>query len=303
MREHNLALVMREITRSRVPPSRADIAARTGLTRTTISALVDQLVAAGLATELPQLRVPRAGRPAVPLVPAAGTVAGIGLEINVDYLGVRAVDLTGAVLAEDIRVGDFRGAPADSTLAELSDLFVATIGSTVDQGLPVAGGCVAIPGLVDSGTGPLRLAPNLRWTDLDLVDALAARPAFAGVPLSVANEASLAALAEADALRRAGSSVRSFVYVSGEVGIGGATVVDEVVSPGQHGWSGEIGHTTVDPAGPPCACGSTGCLEQYRRQGCADGRGRVRSQRADRRARGRGRGRIRARLERGPVRR
>ena len=75
------------------------------------------------------------------------------------------------------------------------------------------------------------------------------------------NEATLAARAEADALRPTGRL--SFLYLSGEVGVGGAMVVDGAGFGGRHGWSGEIGHTVIDPNGPLCRCGSTGCLEQY----------------------------------------
>ena len=57
--------------------------------------------------------------------------------------------------------------------------------------------------------------------------------------------------------------MRDFVYLSGEIGIGGAVVLDGRVMTGQHGWAGEIGHVTVDPDGPACPCGSTGCLERY----------------------------------------
>lgn len=57
--------------------------------------------------------------------------------------------------------------------------------------------------------------------------------------------------------------MRTFVYTSGAIGIGGAVVVDGEVLGGRHGWAGELGHVTVDPQGPACPCGSTGCLELY----------------------------------------
>src|SRR5689334_5010514 len=97
LREHNLGLVLRIIVDATSPHSRADIAATTGLTRATVSSLVDALIEARLVTELPPVMSQRAGRPAVPLIPAAGTIAAVGMEVNVDYLGVRMVDLSGAV--------------------------------------------------------------------------------------------------------------------------------------------------------------------------------------------------------------
>jgi hypothetical protein len=109
LREHNLGLVLRLIIDAPVPVSRADIAVATGLTRATVSSLADRLIVAGLVTELPPVMSQRAGRPAVPLIPAAGTLAAVGMEINVDYLGVRVIDLSGAVLGEHVESADFRG--------------------------------------------------------------------------------------------------------------------------------------------------------------------------------------------------
>jgi predicted NBD/HSP70 family sugar kinase len=83
---------------------------------------------------------------------------------------------------------------------------------------------------------------------------------IAGLPLRVDNEANLAALGE---LHAPGGADTTFLYVSGEIGVGAGIVLDGRLFRGTHGWSGEFGHVTVDPAGPPCRCGSRGCLEQY----------------------------------------
>ena len=254
VREHNLGLVLDLIVRAPRPPSRADIAIATGLTRATVSVLVDRLLHGHLVSELEPLPALKAGRPAVPLVPTPSAVVGVGLEVNVDYLALRVQDLTGATLAEEVRPGDFRRSEPPAVLRRLADLFADIV-----QGRPVAGVCVAVPGLVDRRDGRLRRAPNLGWVDVDVPGILADNAALQAVPLQVDNEATLAGRAEVEA-RRDGSS---FVYVSGEVGIGGSLVVDGAVFAGRHGWSGEIGHTVIDPDGPPCACGSSGCLEQY----------------------------------------
>ncbi len=260
LREHNLGLVLRIIMEASTPVSRADIAATTGLTRATVSTLADRLISAGLISERPPVMSLRAGRPAVPLVPAGGTLAAVGMEINVDYLGIRVVDLSGAVLAERVDSADFRGSDPAAVLRQLTSLYLEVC-EPMGSEIRTAGGCLAVPGLVDERTGPLRFAPNLGWRDVDVAALFHAHPRTAGVPIQLANEATLAARAEADALRRGGRL--SFLYVSGEVGIGGALVVDGAVFRGRNGWSGEIGHTVVDPAGPECRCGSFGCLEQY----------------------------------------
>jgi predicted NBD/HSP70 family sugar kinase len=260
LREHNLGLVLRLITDARVPISRADIAHSTGLTRATVSSLADRLIAAHLVSELPPVMSQRAGRPAVPLVPAQATLAAVGMEVNVDYLGVRVVDLSGSVLGQHVTPADFRGSDPGVVLGRLARMYCDVVG-TLPEGIRMAGSCLAIPGLVDRPKGPVRMAPNLGWRNVDVVAMFHAHPGTAGVQIRLDNEATLAARAEADSLRPAGRL--SFLYVSGEVGIGGALVVDGAVFGGRHGWSGEIGHTVVEPGGRQCRCGSTGCLEQY----------------------------------------
>jgi predicted NBD/HSP70 family sugar kinase len=260
LREHNLGLVLRIIVDAATPPSRADIAAGTGLTRATVSSLVDGLIEAGLVAELPPLMSQRAGRPAVPLVPAPGTLAAVGMEVNVDYLGVRLIDLAGAVLDQEVRDGDFRGSDPGLVIPELVNLYRKVTGA-VETGIRIAGAGLAIPGLVDRTIGPVRLAPNLGWRDVDVAALFRTGLGADSLPMLLDNEATLAARAECDALRARG--VHTFLYLSGEVGIGGALVLDGAIFGGRHGWSGEIGHTVINPDGPRCRCGATGCLEQY----------------------------------------
>ena len=258
LREHNLSLALRHVIDAERPVSRADIAASTGLTRATVSALVDRLLAAGMVAELEPVAGGGAGRPAVPLVPARGTIAAVGMEINVDYLGVRALDLAGRVLSERVEIGDFRGSDPAGVLDRLARLAGGVLALMSADGVRLAGTALALPGLVDRETGPLRVAPNLGWRDVDVVAHLAAHPVLASMPPRLANEANLAARAEADVRRHTGPS--SFVYVSGEVGIGGAIVIDGEIFLGRHGWSGEIGHQVLGTAG---SFHEGGTLEHY----------------------------------------
>ncbi len=258
LREHNLGIVLRRVLDAREPVSRASIAGSTGLTRATVSTLVDRLVASGMVTELAPVASARAGRPAVPLVPARGTIAAVGMEVNVDYLGVRALDLAGAVVVERVEAGDFRGSVPEAVLDRLAAIAADVVARLSADGVVLAGTALALPGLVDRVTGPLRVAPNLGWRDVDVVGLLTAHPVLAGVPPLLGNEANLAARAEAHARRHDGPL--SFVYVSGEVGIGGAIVLDGEIFPGQHGWSGEIGHTMLGSGGSP---DDGGTLEAY----------------------------------------
>jgi predicted NBD/HSP70 family sugar kinase len=247
LREHNLSLALQHVIEAVRPVSRADIAAATGMARATVSGLVDQLIEADLVVELKPAAARGAGRPAVPLVPAAGTVAGIGMEVNVDYMGVRAVDLAGRVLREVVEIDDFRHSRPEVVLERLARSAGRVLANLSADGVRVAGTALALPGLVDRVTGPLRVAPNLGWRDVDVVGLLTTHPVLAGFPPALANEANLAARAEAAARRDSGAA--SFVYVSGEVGVGGAIVLDGEIFAGRHGWSGEIGHMVVDAFG------------------------------------------------------
>ncbi len=247
LREHNLAVTLRQVVDAEAPVSRAEIAAATGMARATVSNLVDWLVRAGMVTELEPRTGRGVGRPAVPLVPAGGTLAALGMEVNVDYLGVRAVDLAGHVLAERTQRDSFRGSDPGPVLVRLARLAERTLADLAADGVRVVGTALALPGLVDRVDGPLRIAPNLGWRDVDVVAVLTgASHALAALPPRLANEANLAARAEAQVRRRATGSAPSFVYVSGEVGIGGAIVLDGRIYLGRHGWGGEIGHMVID---------------------------------------------------------
>ena len=258
LRERNLELVARAVFEVPEPLSRAGVSAATGLTRATVSTLVDQLVAARLVRELPAVTGGRAGRPAVPLVPAPRSVVGLGLEVNVDYLGARVLDLTGDVVAERVVPGTFHDSDPAVVLRQLGELARGVAAGVAASGMTVAGARLALPGLVDPRTGLLEVAPNLGWSSLDPVALLG----LGDTEVRIANEAKLAALAELTG----GSAVAapdSFIFVSGDVGIGAAIVVDRELFLGERGWNGEIGHVVVDPAGPRCSCGAFGCLEQY----------------------------------------
>jgi predicted NBD/HSP70 family sugar kinase len=263
VRAHNLALVLQTVANRSDRPSRAAIAALTGLTRATVSALVDDLIAGGLLAELDPAPRTGAGRPAAGLALSSDGPAGLGLEINVDYLAACAVDLTGAVRHRVVRRVERTVAGPAEAFAELGELAATVAAAAEADGLTLAGAALAVPGLV-TAEGVVRVAPNLGWQDVDAPALLRAAPALAGLPVAVDNEANLAALGELKAGElRAGGGDPTFLYVSGEVGIGAGLVLDGALYRGVRGWSGEIGHVTVYPDGRPCRCGANGCLEQY----------------------------------------
>jgi predicted NBD/HSP70 family sugar kinase len=250
VREHNLALVLRHLASSPRPISRAEVAAATGLTKATVSALVEDLIGGRLVSEVEPTPRAGAGRPANGLRLAADGPAGLGLEINVDYLAACVVDLTGEVCHHAVHHGDQRPRRPDQVLEATARLAAEAVDAATAQGLRVAGAALAVPGLVSDGV--IHRAPNLGWRDVPVPDRLA------GLPVRMDNEANLAALGE-----RQMSRTTDFIYISGEIGIGAGIVLDGRLFRGARGFSGEIGHMTIRPDGPVCRCGARGCLEQY----------------------------------------
>jgi len=269
LRQHNLGLVLRQVAGTPVPVSRADLAATTGLTRATVSILVDELLAASLLTEVDPPRPTGAGRPAIGLKLCDRGPAGLGLEINVDYLAAGLVDLTGAVRQHRVERADQRGRDPAAVLDDLTALAAETVRPAAREGLAVAGVAVAVAGLVENGL--VRLAPNLGWSDVDLRGALARRTSLTRLlkstvdAVAVDNEANLAAQAELHAWPVPGARP-SFLYVSGEIGVGAGIVLDGRLHRGARGFAGELGHVAIDASGPRCHCGAAGCLEVYANQ-------------------------------------
>jgi predicted NBD/HSP70 family sugar kinase len=265
IRAANLALALRLIRESSTPLSRAALAAATGMTRATASALADSLLASGLAAEVDPPPASGAGRPAAGLVAAPSGPAGLGLEINVDNLAACVTDLSGAVRHREVRHADLRGRAPESVfddLASLADAAIAAVSATHQ----VAGVALAVPGLVDHSTGRILRAPNLDWRGVDTVAIL--KPRLPGTPLALAigNEADFAAEGEL----HLDAELTDFLYVSGEIGVGAGIVFGRRIFTGSRGWSGEIGHVTVDPTGRACRCGARGCLETVAGQEALD---------------------------------
>jgi predicted NBD/HSP70 family sugar kinase len=258
LRRHNAALVLRTVLDS-PGVSRAAIAAGTGLAKATVSSLVDRLIAADLVAETGlQVRQGR-GRRSTGLAASPTGPHGLGVEIGVDYLATCLVDLAGQVHEHTVRAGDNRARPPARVLGAAVRAINTALRAADGLGVSVGGIGIAVPGLVESGTGLLRIAPNLGWRDLDIVAGVRGRIDAPHLPVLVGNEANLAAEAE---LGHAPDGPRDFVMVTGEIGIGAGLMVDGRPFPGVGGFSGEIGHLTVDPAGPECTCGSRGCLER-----------------------------------------
>lgn len=264
VRRHNLSLVLRAV-HDAGEATRAGVATHVGLTRAAVSSLVEQLLEYGFVSEWGKTSSGQAGRPGTVLKVSRSGPAGLGVEVNIDYIAVCVVDLAGTDRVRLVEHVDNRGVQPSEALARAARLAARALGSAAEQDLAPAGAHIALPGLVTGGT--VRQAPNLGWQRVAVEGLfaqalLALRPAHRPLPVSSDNEANAAALAEL--WFGAGTEgVRSFLYLTGEIGIGGALVLGGELLRGAHGFAGEIGHMVVDPEGPLCRCGAHGCLEQY----------------------------------------
>ncbi|MFK0100071.1 ROK family protein [Streptomyces sp. NPDC091040] len=265
VRRSNLSLVLRAVRdEGEGEATRAGVAARVGLTRAAVSSLVEQLLETGFLTESGKTFSGQAGRPGTALKTARTGPAGLGVEVNIDYVSVCVVDLAGTGRVRLTEHLDNRGTPPAEVLARAARIAARTLDSAREQELYPVGVALALPGLVSGGA--VRQAPNLGWNQVPAEELFAAaltseHPGHQALPVRSENEANLAALAELwfGGLER----IRSFLYLTGEIGVGGALVIDGELLRGAHGFAGEIGHVVVDPSGPQCRCGSRGCLEQY----------------------------------------
>ncbi|HTE62053.1 MAG TPA: ROK family transcriptional regulator [Solirubrobacteraceae bacterium] len=257
VRRHNLGVVLRHVA-DHGPRSRAAIAQETGLNKTTVSSLVGELIEFGLVRETEVEMRGTVGRPALPVELSGRRVVGLGLELGVDFLAVRAADLTGDARHQELVTVDNRGRRVDDVLDDLARMASDALAAVREQDLLPAGAVVALPGLVDSD-GRLLVAPNLGWTGVSVPELLAERLGRPPFPIQAENEANLGALAEL--WEGAGREFSDFIYVSGELGVGAGIIIGGELFRGAHGFGGELGHTTVEPEGERCACGNRGCLE------------------------------------------
>jgi predicted NBD/HSP70 family sugar kinase len=256
VRRANLSAIVRELHASG-PLSRSELVTRTGLTRSAIRALIGELVAGDLVSEERAAPLGTPGRPSplVRLNPDGAVV--VALEIAVDSLAVASVGLGGHVF-DRIRIDRPRGhTSVDEIAADLAEL-TSVVRARRPSDDPLIGVGVAIVGVVRRIDGLVSMAPNLGWVDVPLGERLAAA-LDTPVPISVANDADLGALAEVR--RGAAIGARDVLFLHAEVGVGGGLIVDGQPLTGVAGYGGEVGHIPVNPNGAPCRCGSVGCWE------------------------------------------
>lgn len=250
VREINLSLIMNQL-REHAPISRANLAEITGLNKTTVSSLVQELITHHFVHEVGYNNT-GVGRPAMllELNPSAGCV--LSAEIGVDFINVVRSNFAAEVEWHQTISTD----PAMSQ-HEILDKTLALLHQAAARCGELLGIALGVPGLVDQQTGTLIFAPNLDWQDVPLGAML--RQTFEGVPVFIDNEANLAALGEQ--YFGTAKTYNDVLYISVGVGLGGGMVRGGQLFRGKAGFAGEFGHMTLDPEGRPCNCGNRGCWE------------------------------------------
>lgn len=260
VREVNLSSVLRVI-HTEAPLSRAQLAVVTGLNKSTVSSLVEELLSRGLIHETGTNSV-GTGRPSTLLEinPQAGHI--IGVELGVDFVSVALTDFLGSILWRQTEGADPTESQ-DKTIAQTLALVNKALAISRKQGCVALGLGLATPGTVDLEEGVLIFAPNLHWHNVPLRKIFSSPT---GLKVFIENDANAAAIAE----HLFGTARRSndFIFVFAGVGIGGGLFLNGQLYRGNNGYAGEIGHSPImaEPFQNPCHCGNRGCWETYANQ-------------------------------------
>lgn len=254
VRELNRSILLQRLRRG-PPLSRADLAATTGLNKTTVSNLIDELIADGFAREIGR-DASAGGRPGVllDLNPDGGWI--IGGEIAVGRLSVVVANLR-AEIAWRREAPYAKNASLETVLGRLDSLLRQAADAALSADRRLLGVGVTVPGLVDVHSGTLVFEPNMGWRDVPLEERL--RDTL-HLPTFIDNDANAAALAER--YFGAAQDVDDLAYVVANIGLGAGLVLGGQIFSGASGYAGEAGHTTIDPDGPLCRCGNRGCWER-----------------------------------------
>ena len=254
MREMNRALIL-NVVREEGSVSRAAIAKRTQLSRSTVSSIVSELLNANLVSEIGHGRSSGGRRPILlNFNYSAGYV--IGVDLGATHIIVLVADLNGRVVARKdldfaVSVGPQSGL---KQIADTVRLCMDDAGLRLEQVLALG---LGVPGPVEYAQGRVIAPPIMPgWHGVALRSHLSED---LGIPVYLDNDANLGALSEY--CRGAGRDYANLAYVKVGTGIGCGLILNGQLYRGELGSAGEIGHVTIDENGPPCKCGSYGCLE------------------------------------------
>ncbi|MBD8069059.1 ROK family transcriptional regulator [Bacillus sp. PS06] len=253
VKRNNKSLVLQMI-KDHAPLSRADISQRTGLNKSTVSSLINELLEDELVYETGPGESSGGRRPVLLLF---NQVAGysIGIDIGVNYLLGILTDLQGKIIYEKnipLKQLDY-----EKVAIQVKEIIHHLIDMTPTSRYGVVGIGIGVPGIVNK-EGKVLLAPNLGWKDTLLKKELELE---FELPVIIENEANAGAFGE---MRfGAGQLFENITYISASIGIGVGLILKSELYRGKNGFSGESGHMLIDLNGRTCSCGRNGCWEAY----------------------------------------
>jgi predicted NBD/HSP70 family sugar kinase len=248
-----------ETLRSHGSMTRSALARATGLSRTTISTLLGELIEQGLVTEATADQARRgAGRPAtvVRLDHTAG--AAVSIDVGARHIAVAVGDLAHRVMAEHWTALPISHV-AETGMERASALVREMLEKAGVEEKSVIGVAMGLPAPISQPDGFVASSNILPgWAGVEVAAEMSDR---LGMPVFIENDSNLGALAES--AWGAGAGYDQLAYIKAATGIGAGLVHDGKLFRGTTGTAGEIGHTTVAEDGPICRCGNRGCLELY----------------------------------------
>ena len=243
--------VILEVIRAHQPISRAELARLSGLQRSTVSLIVNQLIDERWVRDGGTTRLPRGRRPT--MVGLNDNLVMLVADIRPKLATVAIVDLNGRFLS---RAQLPVTADPKKTIAKIVESMLRMKQNHAQRSFEGVG--IALPGRVDSATHRLRFAPNLGWPDFDIKGAF---EKGTGMAVEMDNAANACLLAET--WFGGIDGVRNAVLVTISEGVGTGILCNGQLIYGNHGMAGEFGHISLDTNGPLCGCGSRGCWEVF----------------------------------------
>ncbi|MDU0812724.1 transcriptional repressor XylR [Bacillus siamensis] len=249
----NQKLLLKEILKNS-PISRAKLSEMTGLNKSTVSSQVNTLMKENLVFEIGQGQSSGGRRP-VMLVFNKKAGYSVGIDVGVDYINGILTDLEGTIILDQHHHLECNSPEiTKDILIEMIHHFIANMPQS-PYGLIGIGICV--PGLIDKNQ-KIVFTPNSNWRDIDLKSFIQEK---FNVPVFIENEANAGAYGEK--VFGAAKNHDNMIYASIGTGIGIGVIINNDLYRGVGGFSGEMGHMTIDFNGPKCSCGNRGCWELY----------------------------------------
>lgn len=243
--------IILQLIHANQPISRAELARLSGLQRSTVSQITEQLIDEGWVREGATAKLPRGRRPTM-LILNNGLVV-FAVDIRPRQVTVAVVDLSGRLLSQTIL-------PLSADPAKTIESVLQCV-KRMREASPTKsfGGIgVSVPGRVEPKTQRLLFAPNLKWPRFDIKRALERETRL---PVELENAANACILAELWIGEMDG--VKNAVLVTISEGLGTGILAEGQIVSGEHGMAGEFGHISIDSSGPLCGCGQRGCWETF----------------------------------------